>query len=203
MKTEIHLHTNRYSGCAHNDPALTMRRLVEKGYEAVYITEHDHVWTDEELSGIRKDFPSLKIYPGIELTIDCSINGVCHLLVLGTNDPVYIDIADDPAEVMAVAAERNHLTILAHPFRWPGTDDLLDIAQPDALEYQTCNQSGDAVRQSRECSEKIKAPLVNAGDIHTLDMIGRFWIDTRDKLASPEDIRRAILERRYLNCSAA
>lgn len=201
MKVELHLHTNRYSGCATNAPAPTMHQLVKKGYGAVYITEHDHVWSDEELSEIQKEFPSLKIYPGIELTIDSGPN-VCHLIVLGTNDPLYLDIADDPAKVAAIAAERNHLTVLAHPFRWPGADELLDIVVPDAFECQTCNQTGDNVEQAKDRSKKCGVALVNADDVHALNMIGRFWIDTRDNLSCAEDIRRIILERHYINCSS-
>ncbi len=48
MKVELHLHTTRYSGCAVATGGELMERMVEIGYEAVFITEHDAVWSDGE-----------------------------------------------------------------------------------------------------------------------------------------------------------
>jgi len=80
MKVELHLHTSRYSACAINTPEEMMQRLVDTGYEAVYITEHNMVWSDKELDELRAKFPPLKIFPGVEL--NCGLEGIQHLLVL-------------------------------------------------------------------------------------------------------------------------
>ena len=57
MKVELHLHTSRYSACAVCRPAEMMNGLIARGYEAVYITEHDAVWETAELNDLRRQFP--------------------------------------------------------------------------------------------------------------------------------------------------
>ncbi len=42
-------------------------------------------------------------------------------------------------------------------------------------------------------------PLVNAGDVHALAAIDRFWIDTDRGLQDADDIREIVLDRAYLN----
>ena len=69
MKVELHLHTSRYSGCATATPAELMRKLIETGYQAVYITEHDAVWREEEIARLQEDFPAIRIFPGVELSL--------------------------------------------------------------------------------------------------------------------------------------
>jgi len=197
MKTELHLHTTRYSGCAMNSPVESMRKLVDCGYEAVYITEHDAVWSRDELLDLRISFPEMRIFPGVELTLDLA--SFQHLLVLGTNDPAYLAL-HEPAAVIEKARSEGHLTILAHPFRWEGASDLLDGGpMPDAIEYHTCNHSPDMAAASYAASMGLSLPLVNAGDVHAMDFIDRYWIDTLRPIEKADDIRDIILAGDYTN----
>src|SRR5689334_12978294 len=101
MKVELHLHTMRYSVCAVTPPSQLLAWAVELGYGCVHITEHDTVWSDAELEAIRREFPQLKIMPGVELSLPEG-----HLVVLGTNDPAYLR-TKDPAEILAMAASHD------------------------------------------------------------------------------------------------
>ncbi|KKL55175.1 hypothetical protein LCGC14_2258030 [marine sediment metagenome] len=199
MKVELHLHTARYSYCARPTPARFVEQLIRLGYEAVYITEHDAVWDDWEIDQLRQGYPDIRIFPGVELTI--TRDPIQHLLVLGTMDRAFLSM-DGPAEVLAEARRRGHLTVLAHPFRWEGASEMLESGVlPDALELRSVNQGPQGASLAQAAAERYGMPLVNCGDSHDLDFLDRFWIETDRPLRRVDDIRSAVLNRAYVNCT--
>lgn len=176
--------------------------LVEHGYDAVYITEHDAVWPEEDLDYLRRKFPWVRIFGGVERSIASA-----HLLVLGTSDPEYLKV-EDARTLLTKARAEGHLTVLAHPFRWEGGDKILrdglatdpaDRLLPDAIEWRTPNHDETCGRASRKFSADHRMPLVNTGDVHAEVMIGRFWVETNEDLAEADDIRRIVLSGAYHN----
>ncbi len=200
MKVELHCHTNRYSLCGLASPAEMLGRLVETGYEAVFITEHNQVWSNGEIEEIQSRYPQLKIFPGVELTFD-NPAGFSHLLVLGSNDPDVLALAS-PADVLAWAAERNLPTVLAHPFRFNGADWPIRSAEvlPDAFEYFSPNVDADQAKLALRAARRLDVRLVNAGDAHGLDYINQFWIETNRPFETPSELRKIIVEGDYENC---
>lgn len=197
MKVELHLHTSRYSACSAVWPDEAMHALLAAGYEAVYLTEHHCVWPARELAALQREFPQLRIFPGVELNL--TEDPLQHLLVLGTSDPAYLRIRR-PAEVLRKAREEGRLTVLAHPCRWAGGAQMIEEGLlPDAIEFRTCNQdlyrSGEALALAR----RMSLPVVNAGDVHSLEMVGRYWIETARPLIRADDIRQIILSGGYEN----
>ena len=194
MKVELHLHTSRYSGCSIVTPEEAMGRLIEFGYDAVYITEHDAFWPDDELHRLREKFPEIRIFPGVELSL-----GDQHLLVLGTSDAEYLQLGD-AASVIARARSEGHLTVACHPFRWKGAGGVLEgKLLPDAIEYRSCNHSMKQGRKSVEASVRLGLPLVNGGDVHALSFIGKYWLETTRPVEQADDIRRIVLAGEYEN----
>jgi hypothetical protein len=199
MKTELHLHTRRYSGCAVATAAELLERMVQIGYEAVFLTEHDAVWSDWEIEQVQLGFPQIRILPGLELSI--GPEPVKHLLILGTNDPEYVRMHADPAAALAKARDAGHLTVLAHPFRWEGGREFLESGcVPDALELRTNGHGPAEAALSELAAEEYGLPLLNAGDTHDLHMLNRFWIETDAPLRGPLDVRKTVLNRGYVNC---
>jgi hypothetical protein len=199
MKVELHMHTRQYSACAAHAPKKMLSRLRKLGYDAVYLTEHDAVWPDEELQALRERFPRLRVFPGVELSL--GPDGTQHLLVLGTNDEEYLRL--DEAGAIARARDEGHLTVLAHPFRWQGAADMLDEGLlPDALEQKTCNHDLVRARLSGIAAEKLSLRLVNSSDAHHADALGHYWIETSRPVEEADDIRAIVLEGAYENREA-
>jgi len=197
MKVELHLHTSRYSGCAIASPEELMARLVRTGYEAVYITEHNTVWPEDELARLRAAFPTIRIFSGLELTLHLPVNH--DLLILGTNDPGYLGCTESVEAIKRARAE-GCLTVLAHPFRWEDPGELLKgRLLPDALEYQTNNHDSISAGQAKLVAEGLHLPIVNAGDVHALRFVNRFWIETDRPVDDPHDIRGIVIENQYRN----
>ncbi len=203
MKIELHLHTLRYSLCATATPEEAMDRLIQAGYGAVYLTEHDAAWTDWELTELGQQFPAIRIFSGIEITTSPSHSErVQHLLVLGTNDRSYLDLAENPAEILARARREGCLTILAHPFRWPGAAQMLQEGLlPDALESCTPNHEASQARQALLEAQRLGLPAVHSGDVHGLGFIDRFWIETDLTLEDSKGIRGIVKNGLYRNCT--
>jgi len=201
MKIELHLHTNRYSACAVHSPREMTRALIEAAYEAVFITEHDAVWTDMELDELQSEFHEIKIFPGVEISI--GPNFAQHLLVLGTNDRTYLRLPH-AEDIVRRARGEGHLTILAHPFRWEGGAELLNgEALPDAMEAHTNNHSPECAARALAESANLDMAAVNTGDTHSREKVNRFWIETARPLKKPDDIRKIILANAYENCAEA
>jgi hypothetical protein len=194
MKTELHCHTARYSGCAVASPEEVLSEASRLGYEAVFFTEHDAVWPARALRRLGKRFAEVKVFGGVEVTL---IAGE-HLLVLGTSDAEFVSLADRPVDLLAKAREDGCLTVLAHPFRWQGAHDLLlNGRRPDALEYLSCNHQGQAAADALACAGELSLPVVNAGDVHDLPMLGNQWIETDRPVERGQDIREIVLGGAY------
>ncbi len=197
MKVELHLHTSRYSGCSQNTPHDLMTRAIETGYDAVFITDHNAVWAEWEIELLQAEFPQIRIFPGVELSLG---GGLQHLLVLGTTDRLLPDLADKPAEVLAMARDRGHLTILVHPFRFKGGDEILrKNLLPDAIEHCSPNVNPDQAELARKAGDRLSLPLINSGDTHALSFLDRFWIETHRPVVHADDIREIILAGEYTN----
>lgn len=200
MKIELHLHTNRYSGCARNSPEEMLARLVELHYQAVFITEHDAVWSAGEIYELQRDWPQIRIFPGLELTLH-NPKGFGHLLILGVTEKNFLDVAD-PGDALARAREENFPTILAHPYRWDGAADMLEKGHyPDAIECSTPNVLSTQAVLAQVTAGKLHLPVVNTGDAHGVDFLGQYWIETENPVDTPAQLRDVLLHHRYENYS--
>lgn len=200
MKVELHLHTSRYSGCATSTPWQMLTQLVKLGYGAVCITEHDAVWSEQEVAELQAVYPQIKIFPGIELSLE-GPTGAQHLLVLGTNDRAFLAMRGDPGKLIRWAREEGCITILAHPFRWRGGAEILAPGGtlPDAIEHQTCNQTGEASEEAEVAARRLGLKLVNCGDSHDISFLGRYWVETQKDFSSIPQLREIIQQGAYEN----
>lgn len=177
-----------------------MRELIRTGYRAVFITEHEKVWSKFEIRELQEEFPDILIFPGVELAL--GHKKAMHMTVLGTTDEEYVHLQTNPAAVLEKASNEGHLTVLAHPYRWEGGDEILRHGlQPDAIEYRTCNHDEKMGAKSKVSAEKLGLPLVNAGDVHALTMINKFWIATTKSIQYADEIREVILQGDYRLCA--
>ena len=65
MRFDLHMHTTRHSPDSQMDPVALVRTARQIGLDGVVITEHDWLWTEAELSELRKMEPGLVVLAGI------------------------------------------------------------------------------------------------------------------------------------------
>lgn len=200
MKVELHCHTSQRSWCAAHPAEEMLARLVELEYEAVFLTDHDAVWPTEEIDRLRAQFPEIAIHPGVELTVH-NAEGFGHLLVLGTAEKAFLDLRE-PGDILARARRMGLLTVLAHPNRWEGAGQMLvDGFLPDALEFRTPNHSSLQGTMARVTARRQRLRLLNTGDAHGKEYLGRFWIETCQSFRTPQELRQIVLDGQYDNAS--
>jgi predicted metal-dependent phosphoesterase TrpH len=177
--------------------------LIARGYDAVFLTEHDAVWSRRDIGRLQEQFPQIRIFGGLEKTLyHDSWDGFQHLLILGTSSSDYI-FMDDAEAIIERAADEGLTTVLAHPFRYDGANQILEEdVYPDAIEHRSCNHTAGQAQKSLETAESLGLALVNAGDVHALRMMGRFWIDTEAPFQEPEQLRDIIVTGQYLRREA-
>ncbi|MDY6833761.1 MAG: PHP domain-containing protein [Chloroflexota bacterium] len=77
MKADLHVHTTASDGC--RSPKEVIRLAVDLGLQVIAITDHDSVQGIDAALAAAKQFRSLKVIPGIEVSTDVS-NGEVHIL---------------------------------------------------------------------------------------------------------------------------
>lgn len=166
------------------------------GYDALFVTEHQKVWSRRELAGLNELCEHVCILPGIEISFPDRVD----LLVLGAQDPVY-ETMRSPSEVLARATRDGFLTVVAHPFRY-----LREIPQycslADAMETRTCNHSeSEHLDAARAYVAAHGLAEVYSSDAHGLNFMNKFWLNTHRSFTTPQEFRRLILAGQYENCT--
>lgn len=194
MKVEIHSHTNVYSECSRIVPSELIRMAEAAGYDALFITDHNKVWSPRELAGIREFCEHLRVLPGIEIALPSGDD----ILVLGADNPIYESLRT-PGEVFAQACADGYLTVLAHPFRFRDRIDET-CALADAVEVFTCNHASPPMAAAARAYAKAhNMAELYGSDAHGLNFMNRFWIETHDAFQTPQELRRLVLSGQYTN----
>jgi len=190
------MHTTRFSDCAINTPAEMITATRQAGYDAVYLTEHNAVWPEEDLADLRGVAQGMRVFGGVERSLG---DGSVHILVLGTSDPLVLEI-QDIGVLLDFARDADCLTVLAHPYRWPGGDlPITEGLLPDAIEYRTPNHTPQQAASAYLAAQQLHLRPVNASDAHSIDYVGRYWIETVAPLVEPKDLRQIVLAGAYEN----
>ncbi|HQK76006.1 MAG TPA: hypothetical protein PKZ25_07400, partial [Candidatus Hydrogenedentes bacterium] len=53
-KVETHAHTAKYSVCSRIPPRELIAMADASGYDALFLTEHDRVWSKSEIAGLQE-----------------------------------------------------------------------------------------------------------------------------------------------------
>src|SRR5437899_2775011 len=113
MKFDLHMHTTKHSPDSHMDPLAMVRRAREIGLDGVVITEHDWLWTEEELQELRAADPELVILAGVE--VSCREG---HFLAYGVTNPFAVPRGMGVAALCREVHRQGGVVVGAHPFRW-------------------------------------------------------------------------------------
>src|SRR5262249_5791564 len=146
MKFDLHMHTTRHSPDSHMDPFALLTRAGAVGLDGVVITEHDWLWTEEELRELRAAEPALVVLAGVE--VSCREG---HFLAYGVKDPFAIPHGIGVAKLCREVHRQGGAVVAAHPFRWGQRfDDILRQDRPelDGLELMTNNMDDDCRRRA-------------------------------------------------------
>ena len=191
MKFDLHLHTTRHSPDSQMDPPALLRRARELGLDGVVITEHDWLWTEQELDELRAEADGLVVLAGIEVSTKQG-----HFLVYGVTDPFAVPNGIGVAELCREVHRQGGAVVAAHPYRWNQPfDDILKTEHPDldGLELMSNNMDGDVRRRAAALNGRLKLAGLGNSDAHRVETLGccytEFGVPVRDVRDLVEAIR--------------
>jgi hypothetical protein len=195
LNIDLHTHTSRYSPCSVLSPQALCEIALERGLNALAITEHQHQWSRPELAALQAQYPSLKLYAGVE--VSC---GDGHdYIVLGMEDAHRVRYGMSYWDLRAlVDASPGAFVFIAHCFRHSPSDEGLAQREVDGIEMASYNilarpqpTSGPAeiVRAElyREWRDEMGWIGLYNSDGHSRSMIGTFYSQIDAPQGAPTD----------------
>lgn len=187
-RISLHNHSTTYSDCSGISALDIIRHSARAKLDGVVLTEHDHLWEDEELSELRQKAireklcnPDFMIFAGREVT--AVANGkTAHALVFGYKGEIPVGM--DLTQLCGQVHGQNAAIILAHPGRNSGrrVEDFWRYPA-DGAEYFSQNQDNQWVREMLKIHNPDFA-LIGSDDVHNETHIAYFttlfpyWVRT-------------------------
>jgi predicted metal-dependent phosphoesterase TrpH len=193
VKFDLHMHTTRHSPDSVMDPFAMLRRAREVGLDGVVITEHDWLWTEQELDELRAAAPDLVVLAGVEVSARQG-----HFLAYGVRDPFAVPRNIEVAELCREVHRQGGVVVAAHPFRWGQRfRDILRNHRPelDGMELMTNNMDENCRRQAAEVFAERSLAGLGSSDAHDLDVLGVCYTEFPDTVRDLRDLIEAIRSR--------
>ena len=194
MKFDLHMHTTRHSPDSEMDPFALLRRAREVGLDGVVITEHDWLWTEDELDELRAIDPGLVVLTGIEVSTRQG-----HFLAYGVKDPFAVPRGIGVAELCREVHRQGGAVVAAHPYRWNQPfDDILRTERPDldGLELMSNNMDADTRRRAAELNGRLNLAGLGNSDAHRVETLGCCCTDFSAPIRDLCDLVEAIRGRK-------
>jgi predicted metal-dependent phosphoesterase TrpH len=193
MKFDLHLHTTRHSPDSRMDPFAMCRRALAIGLDGVVITEHDWLWTEDELALLRELHPTLVVLAGVEVS---AREG--HFLVYGITNPFAVPRGIGVGELCKEVRRQGGAVAAAHPFRWGQPfNEILAQHKPklDGLELMTNNMDAACRRQAAEVHKRLGLCGLGSSDAHAEEILGFCYTDFAATIRDMADLVDAIRSR--------
>jgi predicted metal-dependent phosphoesterase TrpH len=193
-RADTHMHTNLSDGTA--SPERVIKEATRRGLQVIAITDHDHVEGAKRVAELLAQQESpLQVIMGVEVS---TRNG--HLLGLFVNKaPKALRSAEATIEAIK---EQGGLVVIPHPLgrlvpslSRAKIDELLNRGFPiDGIEIYNPSPANASMRSTvRLANAQWGLAEMGGSDAHFWQHIGAAY--TLFPGSTPEDLRRAILER--------
>jgi predicted metal-dependent phosphoesterase TrpH len=176
------------------DPFALVRRAQELGLDGVVITEHDWLWTVQELDELRAAAPGLVILAGVEVT---TVEG--HFLAYGVSNPFAIPKQIPVAELCHEVHRQGGAVVAAHPYRWDQPfDAILRDERPelDGIELMTGHMDEACRRKAAEVFRHLSLAGIGSSDAHDVEALGVCYTDFDATIRDNRGLVGAIRDRR-------
>lgn len=195
MRIDIHVHTLPRSPCSTMTPEEAVRAAMGAGLEGVVFSEHDTLWTEDELAQLRRKFgEKLKIFAGVEVSCEEG-----HFICLGLEDDSGLYHYMPAGELIALAHGNAAVVIAAHPYRYSveqgDTCYGLDI---DGVEVDSSNTTAEGRRLALELAERTGVAAIESSDSHSTTTVGRYSTEFEGEAGSIRDLAESIRRRNRL-----
>ena len=196
MRFDLHIHTTRHSPDSQMDPFALVQQARKIGLDGVVITEHDWLWTEEELEELRAAARGLIVLAGVEVT---AAEG--HFLAYGVTNPFAIPKGIGVADLCRQVHGQGGAVVAAHPFRWGQPfDAILREEEPelDGLELMTDHMDTECRKRAAEVFSRHPLAGLGSSDAHQVELLGVCYSEFEPVIHTNQDLVRAIRSRRVV-----
>ncbi len=195
MIIDMHIHTDKYSGCAHMSPQAMVKTAIERGMDGIVITEHDYLWSKLETQTLQAQFPELKILRGIEVS---TVEG--HALTYGVSveDTAKFTPNISITELVRIVHDAGGIVILAHPGRYE--DEIPDEvfnAGIDGVELMSMNVRKYMEQAIETIQSQLNLPGIAGTDAHVTESLGYYGTNFHSTIHNEQELVAAIKARAY------
>lgn len=189
FRIDLHVHTARYSPCAEAMPPVEIGAWAARaGLGGVLLTDHDILWTREEVDALASTVCGVRLFRGIECTAR-----EAHLVLIGLDDAGAIARGLPVAEVCSLAHAQHAAVVLAHPFR-SASPATLPLGLLDAIEVASTSFTADEAARSVRLAELVGRPQVAGSDAHALSLVGWAWTELPSAPADERELAEMIMQ---------
>ena len=194
---DLHVHSYPASACATDSVDAMIREAKRIGLDAVCITDHNHVWTQAQIEGLRAKH-DFAVFRGNEITTDQG-----DMLVFGFYEDVQgvVSIEDLQREVAAAGG----IIVAAHPFRGFRAFDTSQLGltpkkaaeravfgSVDALEVFNGKVTPAENDFARQVADDLGLPGTGGSDAHAAGEIGGYATEFDKALRHEKDLVEAL-----------
>jgi len=188
---DMHLHTSRHSPDSVINPFSLVRHAQQLGLTGVVITDHDWLWSEEELDELRAANPTMQVYAGVEVSAHEG-----HFLCYGVTDARKLHKGIKVVELCREVHNQGGAIVAAHPYRWGQDFDELLGQEPrlDGLEVMSSNMDAECRKKARTRKQERQSAWAAMGnsDAHQLDVIGCCYSVFPQAIRDQADLLEAI-----------
>ncbi len=193
MLIDPHIHTSRYSRCSILDPRDLIFRTKELNLDGIVITEHNHLWSWEEIEKLKENanVEELVVLRGREIETE-----IGHLLIYGCCAKIKNGVPLE--EILRRVHQEGGVVVLSHPFRYGryanySLNRLKEMFSLfDALEVFNSNQSIQEKEKGMEVAKFLNLTAIGGSDSHSLTEIVGFVTKFSIPIAKEENLVKAI-----------
>lgn len=200
---DLHIHSV-YSGESLADPKDIIESALQKGLDAICITEHDSLSASLPFVELSKDYP-LIVFRGVEIGTDAG-----HMLVYGVEDDDWNDWGKsgsvDAKELIEKVTGMGGAVVPAHPYIVE-CNGLYDVNPRISIDerirgldgmsaIEVCN--GKAIKYPSVChmlsdyAKSVGLPGIGGSDAHIPEHVGRAYTVFRAPIHSSQGLVAAI-----------
>jgi predicted metal-dependent phosphoesterase TrpH len=171
MKIDLHVHTQERSPCASSSAEEMIRAAIERGLDALVISDHDRLVPPQRLGTLNAKCAPFRVFGGIEVTLAGE-----DVLVLGVQDDLLERRWWTYPDLRGFVDEQGGLLALAHPFRLNRKIEAdIQCFPPHALEVHSQNTPRRAEPVIRAVAAALEVPLLSNSDAHRASEIGAYY----------------------------
>ena len=204
MEIDLHIHTNRYSGCSNINPVDALVKAAEVGLDAIALTEHGIRWSDDSIKELIKKsgVKNLLVFPGQEVAC-YSASGTFQGEFLVYGYPQSLGSNKSIEMLIPLVHSLDGVVIAAHPFKkddrssgFYGSGHIVSEYDIDGIEVEHPSYEDQGRMYAAQLAAKKKVAGLGCSDAHDVNLIGICRSIFKSQVKDVPGLCREIRERR-------